>query len=33
MSETSKIFGHFNVRILRKGEKYGLEDCLTHKER
>ena len=31
MSETSKIFGHFNVRILRKGEKYGLEDCLTHK--
>lgn len=30
MSETSKIFGHFNVRILRKGEKYGLEDCLTH---
>ena len=33
MSETSKIFGYFNVRILRKGEKYGLEDCLTHKER
>ena len=33
MSETSKIFGHFNVRILRKGEKYGLENCLTHKER
>lgn len=33
MSETSKIFGSFNVRILRKGEKYGLEDCLTHKER
>ena len=33
MSETSKIFGNFNVRILRKGEKYGLEDCLTHKER
>ena len=33
MSETSKIFGHFNVRILRKGEKYGLEECLTHKER
>lgn len=33
MSETSKIFGHFNVRVLRKGEKYGLEDCLTHKER
>ena len=33
MSETSKIFGHFNVRILRKGEKYGLEDCLIHKER
>ena len=30
MSETSKIFGHFNVRILRKGEKYGLEDCLIH---
>ena len=33
MSETSKIFGHFNVRVLRKGEKYGLEDCLIHKER
>lgn len=33
MSETSKIFGHFNVRVLRQGEKYGLEDCLTHKER
>ena len=33
MSETSQIFGHFNVRILRKGEKYGLEDCLIHKER
>ncbi len=33
MSETSKIFGYFNVRILRKGEKYGLEDGLTHKER
>lgn len=33
MSETSKIFGHFNVRILRKGEKYGLEDCLIHTER
>lgn len=33
MSETSKIFGNFNVRILRKGEKYGLEDCFTHKER
>lgn len=32
MSETSKIFGHFNVRILRKGEKYGLKECLTHKE-
>ena len=33
MSETSKIFGYFNVRILHKGEKYGLEDCLIHKER
>ena len=31
MSETSKIFGHFNVRILRKGEKYGLKNGLTHK--
>ena len=33
MSETSKIFGHFNVRILRQGESYGLCDCLTHEER
>lgn len=33
MSETSKIFGNFNVRILRQGEPYGLGDCLTHKER
>lgn len=33
MSETSKIFGNFNVRILRQGESYGLDDCLTHKER
>lgn len=33
MSETSKIFGNFNVRILRQGESYGLCDCLTHEER
>lgn len=29
MAETTKQFGHFNVRILRKGEKYGLNDDLT----
>lgn len=22
----------FNVRILRQGEKYGLNDCLTHRD-
>ena len=33
MSETSKIFGNFNVRILRPGESDGLCDCLTHEER
>jgi len=32
MSELMKQFGIFTVRILRKGEKYGLNDCLTHNE-
>lgn len=25
-----KRVGLFNVRVLRKGERYGLRDCLTH---
>lgn len=32
LPETTKLFGNFNVRILRKGERYGLNDCLTHDE-
>lgn len=25
-------FGRFNVRVLKKGERYGLRDCLTHED-
>ena len=32
MAKVKKI-GRFNVRIVLKGDKYGLEDCLTHKEK
>ena len=32
MSDTVKKFGKFNVRIVRTGEKYGLNRCLTNGE-
>ena len=32
MADLMKKFEHWNVRILRRGDRYGLNDCLTHEE-
>ena len=32
MNNTLKKFGNYNARIVRKGDRYGLNDCLTHDE-
>ena len=32
MKITNKRGRTFNVRIVKVGDKYGLDDCLTHKE-
>ena len=32
MNDLIKKFDHWNVRILRRGDRYGLNDCLTHEK-